>query len=285
MSDRRRLLGPVNAKLPNVGISSDSSTKHTIVDKKRNDEVRKMFLKSGLVTNANGSAYLEVGDTIIEVSVFGPRPIRGSFIDRASFSVECKFLPYVTQPNEITFNGKATNFNNNGRPSLTNIEQKISSYLETSLLPCILLEKYPKSTIDIFVSVISTNSNPNSNSSLLNLINWITNCSSLALVDSGIELKDIVTSGQVKLNQKSNELTFDPIYSSDNIDNEDSIDCLVSFMNLRNDEIVGFWVEGKQEELNETIVTKLIEGCNEMSKQIRSNINGYLLSLMESKSN
>lgn len=281
MSDRRRLLGPVNAKVPNLGINLDPNYKPKKVTTKNNDEVRKMFLQSGLVTNANGSAYLEVGDTIIQVSVFGPRPIRGSFIDRASFSVECKFLPYVTQPNEITFNGKSTNFNNNGRSSLTNIEQKISSYLETSLLPSILLEKYPKSTIDLFVTVISTDSTSNSDSSLLNLINWIINCSSVALVDSGIELKDIVTSGQVKLSNASKELVLDPIYNDDLDIDDSSIDCLVSFMNLRNDEIVGFWVEGEQQELNETIITQLIAGCNQMSKQIRGNINAYLLNSME----
>lgn len=281
MSDRRRLLGPVNAKVPNLGLNLDPNSKPKKVTTKNNDEVRKMFLQSGLVTNANGSAYLEVGDTIIQVSVFGPRPIRGSFIDRASFSVECKFLPYVTQPNEITFNGKSTNFNNNGRSSLTNIEQKISSYLETSLLPSILLEKYPKSTIDLFVTVISTDSTSNSDSSLLNLINWIINCSSVALVDSGIELKDIVTSGQVKLSNASKELVLDPIYNDDLDIEGSSIDCLVSFMNLRNDEIVGFWVEGEQQELNETIITQLIAGCNQMSKQIRGNINAYLLNSME----
>lgn len=282
VSDRRRLLGPMNAKVPAIGILPETNDTPSKTSKRANGEIRKMFLKSGLVANANGSAYLEVEDTIIEVSVFGPRPIRGSFIDRASFSVECKFLPYVTQPNEITFNGKLSNFNSNGRPALTNIEQKISSYLETSLLPSIVLEKYPKSTIDVFVSIISTNSTTNTNSSLLNLINWITNCSSLALVDSGVELKDIVTSGQVRLDRESKQLVLDPVYEANEDDGKDSIDCLVSFMNLRNDEIVGFWVNGMQEELSETIVAELIDGCNEMSKKVRSNMNAYLLNLMNS---
>ncbi|CAK7896475.1 exosome complex component Mtr3p [[Candida] anglica] len=279
VSDRRRLLGPLNAKLPVSAVGSEDVK----ISTKANDEIRKMFLKTGLVGNANGSAYLEVDDTIIEVSVFGPRPIKGSFIDRASFSVECKFLPYIPQPNEVTFNGSSTTFNNNGKPGLSNIEQKISSYLETSLLASILLEKYPKSTIDVFVTIISTNSTSQSNTSLLHLCNWIVNCSSLALVDSGIELKDIVTSGQVRLNCKTNELILDPEYDDNTsaAHDDDSLDCVVSFMNMRNDDIVGFWIEGNQNELDEDVTMKLIEGCNTMSKAVRSNINSYLVNLLQ----
>lgn len=271
VSDRRRLLGPANAIIPNVDISLDSNLEESN-SSKANDEIRKFFLKKGLVENANGSAYLEIGNTIIEVSVFGPRPIRGSFVERGSFSVECKFLPYIHQPNEVVFNGTQNNFNNNnnGRPGLTNIEQKISSYIETSLLSTLILEKYPKSTIDLFITIVSTDSNI----ALLNLLNWVLNCSSLALVDSGIEIRDIVTSGQVRYDLSKEELTLDSVNSSES---KDSVDCIVSFMNLRNDEIVGLWIEGNQNLLHEKNLDKLIQSCNEMSKTIRNNINSFLL--------
>lgn len=281
ITDRRRLLGPANAKVPRLGLASgESDSDIPIVAARAAKDIRKFFIKTGLINNANGSSYLEVDDTIIEVAVFGPRPIRGSFVDRASFSVECKFLPYIEQPYNQIFNSNEgeNNKNNNGRSGLTNIEQKISTYVETALLSSIILEKYPKSTIDVFINIISFNSSKNS---LLNLINWVINSSSVALVDAGIEVKDMVTSGQVNLNENTKEVIYDPEIS----DSQSEVtECIASFMNMKNNEIVAIWIEGQQSEVNEEKLTKLIGGCNEMSKQIRLNINSYLLdSVSESR--
>lgn len=281
ITDRRRLLGPANAKVPRLGLSSgESDSDIPIFAARAAKDIRKFFIKTGLINNANGSSYLEVDDTIIEVAVFGPRPIRGSFVDRASFSVECKFLPYIEQPYNQIFNSNEgdNNKNNNGRSGLTNVEQKISTYVETALLSSIILEKYPKSTIDIFINIISFNSSKNS---LLNLINWVINSSSVALVDAGIEVKDMVTSGQVNLNESTKEVIFDPEISGSQ---SEGTECIASFMNMKNNEIVAIWIEGQQSEVNEEKLTKLIDGCNEMSKQIRLNINSYLLdSVSESR--
>lgn len=280
VTDRRRLLGPSGAKAAINDTGSDAAVSNSSRSK---DEIRKMFLKTGLVGNANGSAYLEVEDTIIEVSVFGPRPIKGSFIDRASFSVECKFLPHIPQPNEDTFktSGQQSQGASNIKTGLSTIEQKISSYIETSFIQSIILEKYPKSTIDVFATIISANTTSNSNTSLLNICNWVSNCTSLALVDSGIEVKDMVTSGQVRLNRKTNEITMDPDYSSEGDDNNDFVDCVCSYMNMMNDVVVGFWIEGNQDDLDQLLLMKLFDNCNSMSKSIRSNFNSYLKSTLQ----
>lgn len=270
MSDRRRILGPADAKIPTWGQSSGPlPPKRQFAAK---SGVRSFFIKTGLSNNANGLAFLEIDDTIIEVSVFGPRPIKGSFIDRASFSVECKFLPYITQPNELLYNGGASQ--SNGRSSLTPIEQKISSYVETAFLPAILLEKYPKSTIDVFINVLSFNSNT---STLLNLITWAVNCTSLAMVDSGIELRDLVTCGHVRY--ADGETRLDPQISAE-LDSPTGIECCASFMTLKNNEVVALWVEGNDDtEVTEELLRALTTGCQNMSQLVRENINGYLLQL------
>ncbi|EDK39931.1 hypothetical protein PGUG_04029 [Meyerozyma guilliermondii ATCC 6260] len=248
ISDRRRLLGPSEARFPSVGVSSSLEREMKSPD----EETAKssMFLKTGLVDTASGSAYVEADDCIVQVSVYGPRPIRGSFIEKASFSVECKFLPYVTK-----VAAEHQNTNPNGKPGMNSIEQRISTYVETALLPCLLLENYPKSTIDIYVTVIA-----NKSASLLELTNWIVNCSSLALVDSAIEIKDIVTGGVATIEDEN--------------DSKNS-QCLASFMNLRNNEIVGFWIDGGQE-LNEKVLTKTLETCQERAQVVRRNFNGFL---------
>lgn len=274
-ADRRRLLGPNDAS----PLYSDITLKaHSSVGDagKSDDEVRKVFIKTGLVSNANGSSYIEASNIIVEVSVFGPRPIRGSFTDRASFSVECKFLPYLKQPQEDLFGGD-THANNNGRQGLTEVEHKISQYVETAFLPCILLEKYPKSTIDVFITVISTG-NTTASSSILNLTNWIVNCSSLAIIDSGIEIKDIVTSGHIKYLKSEERLIVDPLEDEER---EDALDCLVSFESLKNDEIVGLWIDGNQALLTEELLLKFIKECSSMSEKVRANFNNYLLKLCE----
>lgn len=266
--DRRRILAPTDSKIPVVGQSSGPERPKRQFSAK--EGVRSFFIKTGLSNNANGLAFLEVNDTIVEVSVFGPRPIKGSFIDRASFSVECKFLPYITQPNELLFNGGASQ--GNGRSSLTPIEQKISSYIETAFLPALMLEKYPKSTIDVFVNVLSFNSNT---SSLLNLISWAVNCTSLALVDSGIEIRDLVTSGHAKY--IDGETVLDSQITSES-DLLVGTECCASYMAMKNNEMAALWIEGNDDtEVTEELLLAVTSACQEMSQVVRENINGYLL--------
>ncbi|KGU20126.1 hypothetical protein MG7_05608 [Candida albicans P34048] len=290
MSDRRRLLGPSGMIIPNIPKQQQKSIITTTTNTSTST-IPSFFLKHSIIDNANGSAYLEINNTIIEVSIFGPRPIRGSFIDRASVSVDCKFLPHIIQPMASIFNdtttsggGGISSSNRGYRTGMNNIEHKLSSYLETCVLSSLILEKYPKSTIDIQISIISIDKEIGGSHSLLWLLQWITCCCSLALVDSGIEMKDIISSGQVRLT-KSGKIIIGG--NSDKTSTEDGIDGLVSFMNLKNDEIVGIWFEGEGDDnnnedslLNESNMEKLIIECNKMSKIIRANLNSYLINSM-----
>lgn len=269
-TDRRRITGPTDAKTPQIGISSGTpaTAKKPVPQQPRG--LRKFFLKSGLTKNANGLAYLEVGNTILEVSVYGPRPIRGFFIDRASFSVECKFLPYLTQPNEVIFNASDKR---NVRSGLTHIEHRISTYVETALLPSICVEKYPKLTIDVFINVIAFDP---TTGTLPNLISWAVNCAGLAMVDSGIEVKDMVTAGHAKVS--GGEITMD--LQLDENDQNSGTECVASFMKMQGNEMVAFWVESSgAEEVEESRLKLLLDGCDEMSTEVRKNLNGYLLKI------
>lgn len=290
MSDRRRLLGPSGMIIPNIPKQQQKSIITTTTNTSTST-IPSFFLKHSIIDNANGSAYLEINNTIIEVSIFGPRPIRGSFIDRASVSVDCKFLPHIIQPMASIFNdtttsggGGISSSNRGYRTGMNNIEHKLSSYLETCVLSSLILEKYPKSTIDIQISIISIDKEIGGGHLLLWLLQWITCCCSLALVDSGIEMKDIISSGQVRLT-KLGEIIIGG--NNDKTEAEDGIDGLVSFMNLKNDEIVGIWFEGEGDDnnnedslLNESNMEKLIIECNKMSKIIRANLNSYLINSM-----
>ena len=180
--------------------------------------------------------------------------------------------------------GGISSSNRGYRTGMNNIEHKLSSYLETCVLSSLILEKYPKSTIDIQISIISIDKEIGGGHLLLWLLQWITCCCSLALVDSGIEMKDIISSGQVRLT-KLGEIIIGG--NNDKTEAEDGIDGLGSFMNLKNDEIVGIWFEGEGDDnnnedslLNESNMEKLIIECNKMSKIIRANLNSYLINSM-----
>ncbi|KAI5950933.1 MTR3 [Candida jiufengensis] len=272
MSDRRRILGPSNTIIPNIPQHQNINTKNST---KLENEIPKFFLKNSIIKNSNGSSYLEIGSTIIEVSVFGPRPIRGSFLDKASISIETKFLNNVPQPLSDFFNFKNLSNNGNEKPivGMSNIEHRISSFVENCILSTILLENYPKSTIDFQISIISIDPSATGISGLLWLINWIMICTSLAIIDTGIEIKDIISSGIVKLNSNGDVLVGENL-----LQEEDSgIFALISFLNLKNDEIVGCWFESINMEVNEENMNILVDECSKVSKLIRANLNSYLI--------
>lgn len=314
--DRKRATGPDSA-LPLVFAQPQQPQQPQQASlPKLPQAIRNFFVQTGVVDNANGSCYLEVDGTAIIVSVYGAKPIRGSSITTASFTVSSKLSPNVgdlanfksyrfqqqqqrnaganqqeLEVDEISVDNDNGNDNNDDDDYLTTtsfartqhsqLEQKLSTYIQQAFMPLVLLHKYPKSTIECFVNVLTNDQA--SNNDLLSLITWAANCTALALVDSNLELKDIVSTGSAQLtsnsndsNGNSNEIVIDPLYGSGSNDVEESARAVVSYMNTT-DSIVGLLVDS-QTELSDSVVSQLVNGCNTMAREIRANINGYLVS-------
>lgn len=268
IQDRKRLLGPASAKPLLFDTSSVSEAINT--QKSGENEISKFFIETGLIKNVNGSAYLEAeGKTIIQASVSGPKPIRGSFVERLALTVECKFAPFLHQPNDLINkldSDITTNFN--GKLNLTKIEHRISSFVESCLLSSLLLENYPKSSIEIFIKVL----NISANSSLLSLTKDVLHSVNLALVDAEIEMKDIITCGNLWFGEDKSVLDPKVLESQ-------GTELLVAFMNYK-EEIVGIWSEGEGV-IEDEQLEKLVEECQKMSLLIRSNINAYLVEKLD----
>lgn len=62
------------------------------------------------------------------------------------------------------------------------------------MAPTLLLQKYPKSTIDIYITVIEQDG-------FFASIAGAVNCASLALADAGLEMKDVVCSTSLIINK------------------------------------------------------------------------------------
>lgn len=249
MSDRRRITAPGNTYFPRVGAENKTSTK----PRDSNNTPASFYLTSNIVLNANGSSYLEVDKFIIQAQVFGPRPIKGSYMDRGCVSVECKFLSLIRQ-------------NGSDSKSMSGLEHRIASFVETCLVLSILLDKYPKSTIDVFINVLAADDDGIDESKIQRLTAWIVNCTSVAIVDSGIEVKDIVTCGQTLVGDEGT-LKVDL--------QGRGLQALVAIMPMRNDEIVGLWMDGSSK--GTTDYSLAMASSIEMAKTVRSNINSYLL--------
>lgn len=298
LQDRRRVLGPADTQsLRFLAKPTDSPAQPTHTQPPTS--IRPIFIRTGPVANANGSAFLEISaapsavttplvdasDVIqVQVSVHGPRPIRGSFIETGLFSVEAKLSAFNVHSLDPTVAQSASATSSAGasaasRPNGTSsLERTVAAFVESSLTPAVRLEQYPKSGIDVFVTILRAGRNQKA------LQAACVNAATVALVDAGIALRDLVTCGAAILSRKSAQeqnvpgaLIVDP--SIQTIPGQ--LDMAVSYMTARNSEIVGMAVDGGA--LSPQILETCLDGTLRAAKDARTYINGVLLNEFKHK--
>ncbi|XP_078383805.1 exosome complex component MTR3-like isoform X3 [Oculina patagonica] len=97
----RRIVGPDETQ-PVVFLGEKSSKKPLISseglrqDGRKVDELRPMFLRSGVVSHARGSAYIEMQKTKVTCAVYGPRESQRQqeFSEKGKLTCEFKFAPF-----------------------------------------------------------------------------------------------------------------------------------------------------------------------------------------------
>lgn len=273
LQDRRRVLGPTdtvrltyaNEEPQDEEILSArmEMTDEDTTDRTRqrpHDEIRKLFLKQGLVSNSNGSCYVEVGDIQLQCTVNGPMPIRGSFQTQADLSVEAKYSPFDEQ--------------SHGMAGASMIEKSVASFIHTCITPSIMLDQYPKSAINILVTIISSSDNTQS------LLSAAITAASVAIIDSGIAVRDIVTAGSVLIARDPSDghkVYDDP----ERTRAESDIDAVVAYMVAKNNEITGISVEGGH--VSPAEMDLIFKHSKYTAGNIRTLVNGLLLEDFRSK--
>lgn len=223
-----------------------------------------LVLRTGLVSSASGSAYLEIEQSIIcdkraEVllnvgstlkilcAVHGPRPLPKS----ATFS------PLLKLSTSIIFADSALAVKQSGsKPALQ--ERELSVRLEAALRGLIISERWPKSGVEVVITIIETESRCLNSSNeqewteyiLLPVLSGCITVASAAIVDAGIDCFDIITGGVVALvKQRKAELPT-PTSCHSNISDPSFLDdesiaavCLVAYSHSR-DELTELWVKG-----------------------------------------
>jgi exosome complex component RRP41 len=142
------------------------------LDGRKSDELRPIKMEVGVLSNADGSAYIEQGKNRILAGIYGPREAHPKHIalqDRTVLRCRYHMAPFSVQERKS--------------PAPSRREVELSKVIKESLEPAIFLEYYPRTAIDVFIEVIQADGG--------------TRCASitaaaLALADSGIPMRDLV---------------------------------------------------------------------------------------------
>ncbi|SMN21925.1 similar to Saccharomyces cerevisiae YGR158C MTR3 Exosome non-catalytic core component [Maudiozyma saulgeensis] len=161
VQDRRRILGPIEAKpLAFPETKSTSNEETTVVL----PEFQAPSIQTNLLKNCNGSCIIENENTSILSSIYGPRSTRSNlFESRCLINVTIKSAVFPTS--EL---------------------KELSSFLINVLESFVCLELYPKAGIDVFINL-----NIEQVSDLSWYIPYIMMSIVLGLVDAGIEISDL----------------------------------------------------------------------------------------------
>lgn len=174
--DNKRVFAPEKILSPNLLkkdkekplLVNENELRH---DNRKLDEIRPAILNLGLISQAKGSAYYEIGNTKIICSVYGPREVmrRKDFQINGQLYCEFKYAPYSCQTRQSYLP--------------TAEEKDISKTIEEALESVVLLHKFPKSRVDIFIMVLENGGG---------VLAASLTCAGAALNHAGIEMYDLV---------------------------------------------------------------------------------------------
>lgn len=143
-------------------------------DGRRAGELRGIKCHMGVFKQADGSAYVQMGNTKVLVAVYGPHQVKGrqGGPQQETAIVNCQY-------SMATFStGERKN-----RPRGDRKSQEMSMQLRQALTAAIKIELYPRSQIDVYVEVLQADGG--------NYCACV-NASTLALIDAGIPIREYV---------------------------------------------------------------------------------------------
>ena len=142
------------------------------LDGRKPDELRPIKIEVGILSNADGSAYIEQGKNKILAAVYGPKEVHPKHLalqDRMVLRCRYHMAPFSVQERKS--------------PAPSRREIELSKVIRESLEPSIFLEYYPRTVVDVFIEVLQADGG--------------TRCASItaaavALADAGIPMRDLV---------------------------------------------------------------------------------------------
>ncbi|KAI5866464.1 exoribonuclease [Durotheca rogersii] len=279
MADRRRVNGPVGQTAPPV---YDSPRSRREAKQLGDNAIRKIFLKTGVTPSASGSAYLEIEDpnatgpssTSLKLTctVHGPRalPRSAPFSPHIILSTHVKYAPFATRQRRGYLRDAS--------------ERDLGVHLETALRGAIIADRWPKSGVDIIVTIIEGDQNRDSPDydgdegwDVMNVLSGCITVASAAIADAGIDCVDTVAGGVAALVAKDDKsppfVVLDPdvagyhkIFAA----------CCAAYLPTR-DEVTNIWFKGQLPGADAMIYNKMVErslvACRNANRVLVSALN------------
>lgn len=142
------------------------------LDGRKPDELRPVKIEVGVLSNADGSAYIEQGKNKILAAAFGPREMHPKHLalpDRMVIRCRYHMAPFSVQERKS--------------PSPSRREVELSKVIREALESSAFMEYYPRTGVDIFIEVLQADGSTRCAS--------IT-AASVAMADAGIPMRDLV---------------------------------------------------------------------------------------------
>ncbi|KFH42318.1 Exosome complex component-like protein [Hapsidospora chrysogenum ATCC 11550] len=277
MADRRRVNGPAAVTLPPL-YDEDLSPRPT--RSRPSNNVRATYLKTGITPSASGSAYLEVeardgspgSGMKVTCTVHGPRalPRSAPFSPHVVLSTHVKYAPFATKHRRGYLRDSS--------------ERDLSTHLETALRGALIADRWPKSGVDVVVTIIEgdearqTALDKGSDEwDIMNAFGSCVNVAAAALADAGIDCVDLVSGGVAALvsgkNEGETEIVLDPAPS----EHETILAaCCVAYLPVR-DEVTNLWLKGDvpstDPSLYRNLVARAVNASKGSNKAITASLN------------
>ena len=142
------------------------------IDGRTAEEHRPIKIEAGVLHNADGSAYVEIGKNKVLAAVYGPRECHPRHLQNPEKAIV-----------QVKYNMEAYSVSDRKRPGTDRRSIEISKITAEALEKVVLTELYPRASIDVYIEILQANAG--------------TRCAgltaaSVALADAGIPMRDIV---------------------------------------------------------------------------------------------
>jgi exosome complex component RRP41 len=188
------------------------------LDGRKPDELRPIKIEAGVLKNADGSAYVEIGKNKVLAAVYGPRECHPRHLQNpAKAIIQCKY------------NMMAFSVSDRKRPGPDRRSVEISKIISEALEHVVFTEYFPRTSIDVFIEILQANAG--------------TRCAgltaaSVALADAGIPMRDLVPS--IAVGKADDQILLDLNKEEDNFGQADVPMALVP----KTDEVVLLQMDG-----------------------------------------
>ncbi|KAF4125342.1 exosome complex component MTR3 [Geosmithia morbida] len=283
MADRRRINGPGGVTVPPL---YDDGPSQCLPRSRPPNHTRATYLKTGVTPSASGSAYLEVeardgsqgSGTKLTCTVHGPRslPRSAPFSPHMVLTTHVKYAPFATRHRRGYLRDSS--------------ERDLSTHLETALRGALIADRWPKSGVDVVVTIIegeeARKTAVDKGSEEWDMMNTLASCitvAAAALADAGIDAVDLVSGGVAALVAGKTEGEMEIVLDPAPLEHEALLAaCCVAYLPVR-DEITNIWLKGNipstDAVLYRDLVARAIHASKRSNKAIAASLNESMMGI------